>query len=270
MATVSVVIPTRDRLRMLERAVASVLNQTWRDFELIVVDDGSTESVGGFHDPRVRVIRQDGRGVAAARNAGIRAAGGEWIAFLDDDDEWLERKLDAQMALIAARPQTRAVQTREIWMRRGRRVNPRPVHEQPDGLILPRSLHLCIVSPSSVMIHRAVFDEIGLFDESLPACEDYDLWLRLGLRHPVALVREPLIVKNGGRSDQLSAAPGLDRYRIAALKKFIDDPMSEPYRAEAAQVLAEKCRVYAGGCRKRGREDEAREYERLIEAQVLA
>lgn len=253
MLNVSVVIPTRDRPDMLKRAAASVENQTWRNFELIVID---------------AVPRN--LGVAAARNAGIRSARGEWIAFLDDDDEWMPRKLEAQMAHIAEQPDTVAVQTREIWMRRGRRVNPRPVHEQPDGWILPRALKLCLVSPSSVMIRRGLFDEIGMFDESLPACEDYDLWLRLGLRHPVALVQEPLIIKHGGRPDQLSAAPGLDRYRIAALRKFIADPLSEPYRADAARVLAEKCRIYAAGCRRRGREAEAREYERLIEAHTAA
>jgi hypothetical protein len=116
------------------------------------------------------------------------------------------------------------------------------------------------------MIRKVLFDAVGVFDESLPACEDYDLWLRIGCRHPVHLIDTPLIVKRGGHADQLSKAPGLDKFRIQSLKNILESGQltDSQYRA-AVRSLQDKCAIYAGGCRKRGKEAEAKSYEALAD-----
>ncbi len=276
MTSVAAIVPTRDRAAMTLRAVASVLAQTRPADEVIVVDDGSTDGTSerlweAF--PDVRVLRSGGRGVSAARNHGIRAARSEWLAFLDSDDEWLEEKLEAQLEALAAEhapPEAGQVEkyllchTDEIWIRRGRRVNPRQRHEKRGGFIFRHCLPLCAISPSSALLHRALFDRVGPFDESLPACEDYDLWLRICARYPVLYVDRPLVKKYGGHADQLSRAPGLDRYRIRALEKIlVNGDLSAADRRAAVATLEDKIRVYAGGAARRGRLAEVRELERL-------
>jgi glycosyltransferase involved in cell wall biosynthesis len=264
---VSVVIPTCNRAWCLGEALDSVLAQDFRDFELIVVDDGSTDGTAGLlagYGDRIRVVSQENRGVSAARNAGIAAARGGLIAFLDSDDLWLPGKLAAQVAFFAAHPAALICQTEELWVRNGRRVNPGRRHRKRGGLIFEPSLELCLVSPSAVMARRELFAAVGLFDEALAACEDYDLWLRVACRIPVHLIETALIVKRGGHPDQLSRAPGLDRHRIASIVKLLDGgALSCGQRRAAAEVLRRKCAVYAGGCRKRGRFEEAEGYERL-------
>jgi glycosyltransferase involved in cell wall biosynthesis len=264
---VSVIIPTCNRGWVLQEAIDSVLAQDFEDFELIVVDDGSTDNTGEMLDSYEQdliVIRQSNRGVSAARNRGIAEAAGLLIAFLDSDDLWLPRKLSRQVDFFNSNPDAVINQTEEIWIRNGVRVNPRTRHHKFSGMIFERSLALCLVSPSAVMMKRSLFDEIGLFDEDLPACEDYDLWLRVSWRYPVHLIETPLIIKRGGHADQLSKAPGLDKFRIQALKKVIESGQLEQdsYRA-TVRTLQEKCTIFAGGCRKRGKDAEAQYYEEL-------
>jgi glycosyltransferase involved in cell wall biosynthesis len=264
---VSVVIPTYNRAWCLREAVDSVLSQDFRDFELIVVDDGSTDPTPQLlegYGPTIRVLRQDNRGVSAARNAGIAAGRGALIAFLDSDDLWLPGKLERQVAFFDSQADALICQTEELWVRNGRRVNPGKRHRKRSGLIFEPSLELCLVSPSAVMVRRVLFERVGLFDEGLPACEDYDLWLRVSCRYPVHLIDSVLIVKRGGHSDQLSRSWGLDRYRIAALLTLLDGGrLTSSQRRAAARILKHKCKVYAGGCRKRGRLAEAEHYEEL-------
>lgn len=264
---VSVIIPTYNRGWILKEAVDSVLAQDFDSFELIVVDDGSsddTPQILAAYGDRLRVIRQPNRGVSAARNRGIAAAGGEFIALLDSDDLWLPPKLARQMQFFQKTPAAAICQTQEIWIRKGTRVNPKKRHRKFSGLIFERSLQLCLVSPSAVMIRKSLLEEVGGFDEDLPACEDYDLWLRISCRHPVHLIDEPLIIKRGGHPDQLSAMPGLDQYRIRSLKKLLaENFLSDIQRRAAGRTLQKKCRIFAAGCRKRGRHDQARYYETL-------
>ncbi len=266
---VSVVIPAYNRAWILTEAVDSVLAQDFRDFELIVVDDGSSDNtpeILASYGSSVRVLKQPNRGVSAARNRGIAAARGQLVAFLDSDDFWLPAKLRQQVDFFQAHPETMICQTQELWIRNGLRVNPKRRHLKFSGLIFERSLSLCLVSPSAVMIRKCLFEAVGVFDEQLPACEDYDLWLRISWRYPIHLIDTALVVKRGGHADQLSRAPRLDRYRIRALEKILDSGLlsSHQYRA-AARTLQEKCAVYAAGCRKHGREDEARFYEQLAQ-----
>lgn len=264
---VSVVVPTYNRRDLVTRAIDSVLAQTYSGLELIVVDDGSTDGTAdrlkGYGD-RIQVLRQTNRGVSAARNAGIRAAQGPLIALLDSDDYWLPGKLARQVDFFQSHPEALICQTEEIWVRNGVRVNPGRRHRKFGGSIFEKTLPLCLVSPSAVMLRNALFDEVGLFDERLPACEDYDLWLRVSCRHPVHLIDAPLIVKCGGHADQLSRMPELDKFRIQALLNLLSSAALSAAQEKAARTtLRAKCRIYAGGCRKRGRLDEAADYDRL-------
>jgi len=262
---VSVIISTFNRGWILSEAVDSVLSQDYAPFELVVVDDGSTddtaEILSAYADPRLRVHFQPNRGVSAARNCGIMHTSGELIAFLDSDDLWLPGKLSAQVQFFQQHPDALICQTEEIWIRNKIRVNPKNRHQKPSGDIFVPSLALCLVSPSAVMIRRSLLDEVGLFDESLPACEDYDLWLRISCKHLVHLIDVPLILKRGGHEDQLSRSPCLDRFRIRSIEKLLRTAeLSRNQRLAAIDMLKEKCRIYANGCTKRGRLDEAGHY----------
>jgi glycosyltransferase involved in cell wall biosynthesis len=261
---VSIIIPTYNRGWIVKEAIDSVMAQDYRDFELIIVDDGSTDNtpyiLDSYRDD-IRVFRQQNRGVSAARNRGLAAASGRFIAFLDSDDLWLPQKLKRQVDFFNSTPDACICQTEEIWIRNNMRVNPKKRHKKPRGMIFEPSLSLCLVSPSAVMIRASLFEQVGGFDETLPACEDYDLWLRISCRYPVYLIDTPLIIKRGGHNDQLSASPGLDKFRIASLRKIIaSDWLSRTQYKTAVKTLKEKCTIYAAGCSKRGREDEARYY----------
>ncbi len=262
----SVIIPTYNRQGLLPRALCSVLDQSRPPAEVIVVDDGSTDGTERLmrsEFPGVRYFRQENQGVAAARNHGIREARGEWLAFLDSDDKWLPRKLERQLEALRREREFLLCHTNEIWMRRGKRVNPMRKHAKSGGYIFKKCLPLCVVSPSSVVIHRRLFERVGLFDESLPACEDYDLWLRVSSVFPVLYLEEPLMVKYGGHPDQLSRRYwGMDRFRIQALEKVLGSGTLSPKDQRAAlNELLDKIEVYLSGARKRGKLDEAAAYQ---------
>uniref|UniRef100_A0A7C4RIG1 Glycosyltransferase n=1 Tax=Desulfatirhabdium butyrativorans TaxID=340467 RepID=A0A7C4RIG1_9BACT len=267
-ADVSVIIPTFNRSKWVSEAVDSVLHQTLKPREIIVVDDGSTDDTAdvldGYGDA-IRVLRlKENRGVSAARNRGIEAACCRYVAFLDSDDLWLPRKLEDQINHVRKHPEIRIHQTDEIWIRNGVRVNPGKRHRKPEGWIFEPSLHLCLISPSAVLIERRLFDEVGLFDERYPACEDYDLWLRITCRYPVGLLPKALIVKRGDHPDQLSRLPVLDKYRIESIRNLLQSGLLTDVQYQAAvDVLRQKCAIYATGCRKRGRLEEAEHYLRM-------
>jgi glycosyltransferase involved in cell wall biosynthesis len=267
---VSVVIPTHDRAHMLGAAVRSVLEQRDCPWELVVVDDGSTDDteavVAGFGDSRIRYLRQERSGVSRARNTGARLTRGDWLAFLDSDDLWMPGKLAAQRAFHERRPELSISQTEETWVRHGVRVNPCRHHEKPTGDVFVASLSRCLVSPSAVILRRDLFEEMGGFDESLLVCEDYDLWLRIDLRYELGLVPRPLVVKRGGHDDQLSRAFwGMDRFRVAALAKLLADPALQGARREAVfGTLTRKCAILERGARRRGRAEEASRYADLV------
>ncbi len=269
MTDISVVIPTYNRSSKVIRAVASVLYQTFTDYEIIVVDDGSKDGTSDRLAPlacHIRYLRHHSNlGVSAARNTGIKASRSPFIAFLDSDDYWLPEKLSIQMDFFRHHLDAVACQTEEVWIRKGIRVNPRKKHLKPSGHIFESSLKLCLVSPSSVMLRRSLFSEVGLFDEDLPACEDYDLWLRISCRYPISLIPRHLVVKEGGQDDQLSfQVKGLDRFRIKALQKLINGGQLSAKQLHATvQELSDKCRIYGNGCLKRGRVTEGKYYLKL-------
>ena len=269
MASVSVVIPTYNRVKLLERALASVLGQTLPADEIIIVDDGSTDNTVStlktLH-PEVKFIQQDNLGVSAARNTGISAARHDWIALLDSDDVWHKHKLERQMAALNNAPEYLICHSNEIWVRNGVRVNQMHKHKKAGGQIFQHCLPLCVISPSAVVMHRSLLEETGLFDESLAACEDYDLWLRICSRYPVLYIDEALITKHGGHDDQLSTKHwGMDRFRIHALNKIIsENKLNDSDRDAAINMMVKKISIYLAGADKHGNTEHVEDFKRLL------
>ena len=271
---VSVIIPTYNRRAMLLEAIDSVLTQSTPAFELIVIDDGSTDGTSETEHLRrlaetirIKIDRIDHRGPAAARNRGVAIARAPLVAFLDSDDLWSPTKLERQLAFMRDNPGCAISQTNEIWIRNGRRVNPGLRHRKRAGDIFIDSLRTCLIAMSSVMMRTELFRSSGGFDEQMAAAEDYDLWLRILIDHEARLLDEPLVTRRGGHPDQLSATtPALDRFRILALTKLLaDDRLSPARRTSVVEVLAEKSRIYARGLWRRGKIEEARRYERVAD-----
>ena len=269
-SNVSVVIPTFNRGHTLNRAIDSVLGQTLLPSEIIVVDDGSTdgtEELISTEYSSVSYIRSENRGVSAARNLGMKAAKSDWFAFLDSDDQWLPHKLEKQFEYLSCNRDFKLVHCDELWIRKGKRVNPKAKHQKHGGYIFEQCLSLCAISPSASLVHRTLFDELGCFDETLQACEDYDLWLRICAVYPVLYVDEPLLIKFGGHEDQLSQKFwGMDRFRVEALRKILrTQNLTESQRLKASSKLIEKCSVLIGGAKKRGNVQMVRKYQNLID-----
>jgi len=259
-----------NRPEQVTLAIDSVLAQTRPADELIVVDDGSSDAtaaaVAGYGD-RVRLIQQAHAGVSAARNKGIAEARFEWLAFLDSDDQWKPNKLQRQFDRLQAEPEWSLCYTDEEWRKNGRWMNQSKHHQKYSGWIFTHCLALCLISPSSVLVHRRVFDTVGMFDTDLPACEDYDLWLRVCLHYPVLFIPERLIIKQAGGWPQLSTQHSLDRFRILALIKLLQQELlSADQQQQTRTALASKCRIYSIGCRKHGRNEEALWAEQMAQA----
>lgn len=270
LSPISVIIPTYNRSAHLIKAIDSVLAQSYPYFELIVVDDGSddgTQKIIASYDHPITCIRQENKGVSAARNAGIKGARYDFFAFLDSDDRYTPDKLQSQLQAMESLPEYLISHSDEFWFRQGKLLKQKEKHTRVGGDIFERSLELCMVGMSTVMVRREFFEKVGLFDESLPCCEDYDLWLRASCRYPFLLVQKPLTIKDGGRSDQLSSIhrEGMDKYRIQALQKLLEsDLLSDEQRQLAAAELVRKCTIYGNGCLKHGREEEGRIYLELV------
>ncbi|MEW6376342.1 MAG: glycosyltransferase [Thermodesulfobacteriota bacterium] len=270
MPKVSVIIPAYNRLPMLKEALDSVLAQDFEDFELIIVDDGSTDGTGEEmkkYGGRVRLFQHsENRGVSAARNRGILHARGKYTAFLDSDDLWVKGKLKIQVAFLDDNPQYPLCYTDEVWIRKGKRVNPMLKHTKYSGWIFEKCLPLCTISPSSAMMRKTLFSRVGLFDEALPVCEDYDFWLRVSRRFPIFFINRKLIIKRGGHPDQLSQRTwGNDRYRVIALEKLLSEPYITPEERERVlDEMKKKCQILYKGFLKRGNEMEGKRYQEIM------
>ena len=265
MTEVSVIIPTYNREKFISECVQSVLAQTLPAREIIIVDDGSTDATYnilrdlGFNSLSTKktVLRyffQQNRGVSSARNLGIKEARSDYIALLDSDDLWLKSKLDRQVSEFRNDTQSsRLCHTDEIWIRNGVRVNQHKKHKKHGGNVFQSCLKLCCISPSSAMMHRSVFEDFGFFDEDLPACEDYDFWLRYSAKEDVNFIDEPLIIKKGGHSDQLSGAHwGMDRFRIYSIEKILKEPdLTLVNKTEAIHEVILKLEILINGSQKR-------------------
>jgi len=267
---VSVVIPTYNRGYSLDRAINSVLRQSFDDFELIVVDDGSTDNtqevVASFKDQRLRYFLTENRGVSAARNLGVSYSKAQWLAFLDSDDEWLSDKLERQIEYLNNHREMELVHGEEIWIRKGRRVNPMKKHQKSGGDIFIRSLDLCLISPSAVMLSRDLFYEMGKFDEEFVVCEDYDLWLKITSRHKVGFIESPVINKYGGHEDQLSSRYfAMDYWRIKSMVRLAKEGHLSSEKLEALkEVVKRKGDILLAGYEKHRNMDNYEEVKQWI------
>ena len=249
----SVVIPTYNRAHVLARAIDSVLNQTIKAAEIIVVDDGSNDQTRALIEnnyPDVILITQENQGVSVARNNGFDHVNSDWVALLDSDDEWLSRKMELQL-LELERTALLVCHSEEIWIRNGVRVNSKKKHRKKRGDIFSDCLHLCAMSPSSIVMHRNIWQEFGGFDEEFIVCEDYDFWLRLCAKYEVALIDDPQVKKYGGHVDQLSRQYfGMDKYRILAMQKLLDGNLLCKQSEQLKMVLQKKLTILYQGAQK--------------------
>lgn len=267
---VSVIIPTFNREKMLPGAIESVLRQSFRDFELLVIDDGSTDGTRGYvnslGDSRIRYLYQANKGVSSARNLGISKSRGEYLALLDSDDEWMPSKLEKQLQALEDNPEYRAVHTNEMWYRNGKRLNQKKKHRKRGGWIFQYCLPLCLISPSAILLYRTLFSRLAAFREDYPVCEDYEFWLRLTAGFPILFLDDPLVIKNGGHPGQLSREYwGMDRFRVKALEEIITSGLLTPHQLRLAfRELEKKCRILEQGSLKRGKSTDAEQYRDLI------
>lgn len=257
---ISVIIPLFNRKETISRAIDSVLGQTTSPCEIIVLDDGSTDDAALYiemkYQEQLKVVRQKNRGVSAARNNGVSHCQGDYIAFLDSDDQWKPEKLEKQLQLHLDQPDLKISQTQESWIRNGTPVKFHKRYRKPEGDIFDKSLELCTVSPSSVFMKRSLFEEYGGFDEAMPSCEDFDLWLRISSKEKVGLIDEALMVKYGGDADQLSSRyPAMDRFRIYALLKiWFSDDLTVSQREEVVSIIRKKINFLCLGAVKRNKD----------------
>ena len=267
---ISVIIPTFNRKKTIGRAIQSVKNQSLSPFEILIIDDGSKDGTEEWVKEKfqnIKYIYQNNQGVSSARNIGIENAYGDWVAFLDSDDEWLPNKLYEQAKAMDSNPEMKFFHTNEIWIRNGIRVNQMKKHKKYGGYIFEKCLDICRVSPSSVLIQKEVFNDIGIFDESLRVCEDYDLWLRITSKYPVVFLDIPLIYKYGGHADQLSKVnDGIESYRIQSLEKIIKSvSLSNEQKVMAVNALINKMKIFSKGLEKRKKIIELKELKKNIQ-----
>ena len=263
---ISVIIPTYNRAEIISRAIKSVQNQTFQPFEIIVVDDGSSDDTRRITKEQFshcRYYYQENQGVSSARNLGIQKAESEWIAFLDSDDEWKPNKLISQLPLLE---KSKVCHSNEIWKRNGKTIPQNKSHQKFGGLIFEQCLNKCIIAPSTVVAHKNIFYDVGLFDESIKICEDYEMWLRITAKYKVGFDPKELIIKYGGHSDQLSnAQKGIEYYHIQALEKLLNKKILIGSKfTMTKKVLIEKLKIYLHGLEKRERMDQVLKYKEKI------
>jgi len=262
--TFSVIIPVYNRYKFLYRSLLSVINQKRKPDEIIVVDDGSNPSTFNIV-MRIRekyakkkqipllYVFQPNKGVSSARNVGILVSSGNFIALLDSDDEWKKEKLLEAEKYLKNKPDTLLLHTNEIWIKNGKFYNEKKKHKKEGGDIFIRSLRLCLISPSTVIINKKAFQEFGLFDETLKVAEDYDLWLRITAIHPVDFIPKPLTIKYGGHKGQLSKAYwGVDRFRVKSLMKLLKNKnIAKEKREKILKEIFYKTNILLKGAIKR-------------------
>ena len=225
---VDVIIPTFNRADCLERAIQSVLKQTYNNFKLYIVDDGSTDQTREIlkayaNDPRVRILKQVNKGVSSARNLAAINSNSPWISFLDSDDEWLPNKLEKQINFLKINTTCLFLHSEEIWIRNGVRVNPKIKHNKNSIDLFKRSLEFCLISPSTVIMKRDLFLKYGQFDEEFIVCEDYDLWIQILAFEEIGFLPEFVTKKYGGHADQLSTKfVAMDYWRIKSMIKLLN------------------------------------------------
>ncbi len=254
MFNVSVIIPTYNRKKFLKHAINSVIKQTYQNLELIIIDDGSSDkTIEYLKKKKLKYFKQNNKGVSAARNKGIKKASYDWIAFLDSDDRWHPKKMENQINYLIKNPKYKVCHTDEIWIKNSLRINQHKKHKKFGGKIFDKCLEMCKISPSSVIIKKEIFQKIGLFNEKLPACEDYDLWLRISAKFPILYLNEKLTIKYGGHKNQLSKKFwGMDRFRIISLENILKEGLlNNKNKGKVKKILKKKIKIYLNGLIKR-------------------
>jgi glycosyltransferase involved in cell wall biosynthesis len=240
MPKVSVIIPTHNRADFLRGALTSILDQTFQDFEIIVVDDASndntSEVVASFNDERINLVRHEtNKGGSAARNTGILASKGDYIAFLDDDDEWFPDKLAKQIDILrSSPPEVGCVYTGYVDVDRNTgRVIGQQIPTKKGNLSKELSVENCLGSASSVLLKRECLKKVGLFDGSLPCSQDYDLWLRISNEFLFECVQAPLF-KYSVHSNKISTNPKARSQGLAIMQqKYGYSRISRKYFSDA-------------------------------------
>ena len=254
---ISVVIPTLNRINTLQRALDSVINQTYKPAEIIVVDNGSSDGTLKFlreQYPKITILTENKIGVSSARNKGIKQSINQWIALLDSDDAWHPRKLEIQTSMLDSElKEYNLIHTDEVWFRNNKHINQMKKHKKQGGYIFERCLSLCCISPSSVLFKKNILDKVGLFDESLPVCEDYDMWLKICSSEEVLFAQDKLTYKYGGHKDQLSKSYwGMDRFRIKSIENIIKNfDLTYKQKKQAKKELIKKLKIIINGAFKR-------------------
>jgi len=267
---VSVIIPTLNRINTLQRAIDSVIAQSFKSIEIIVVDNGSSDGSVNMlkkNYPTVKLIHEHKSGVSASRNKGIMYAKNTWIAFLDSDDAWDQKKLEKQINLLHnSHDKYRLIHTNEIWISNGKKINQMKKHQKFGGYIFNECLSLCCISPSSVLIDRSIFDDMGLFNENLPVCEDYDMWLRICSKEAVLFIDEKLTFKYGGHKDQLSKSYwGMDRFRVNSIENLIlNYDLNTDQKNKSMATLIKKLKIIINGAKKRNNSSVISEYTKKL------
>ena len=266
---ISVIIPTYNRSKLLIRAIKSVINQTLQPEEIIVIDNGSTDNTSNIIARYFRNIRyffHDKKGVSSARNKGLKISRGNWISFLDSDDEWVKDKLMLQREYLLKNSNAQFLHTNEIWYKNGKYLNQKKIHKKSGGFIFKNCLELCCISPSSTMIKKSLFDQIGYFDESLEVCEDYELWLRISSKIKIHFLEDKLTIKHGGHDGQLSKKHwGMDRFRIMAIEKnLLNNYFNKEQRILAIEDLISKIKIILIGAKKRKNQKIFDEYQNKL------
>ena len=280
----SVIIPTYNRKEFLKKAINSVLEQTEKDWELLIVDDGSSdgsqplkeeiakeeiakeeiakakeEKAGqNYLKKNIHWFTRKHFGVSSARNYGVKKAKGKWIAFLDSDDLWHPEKLKKQKEFTRQFPNFSIFQCEELWVRNNLHANIPKKHHKKSGNIFKPSLEICFITPSAVCIKKELFEMFGGFDENIPCCEDYDLWLKITAQCNVGLLAENLVTRYEGHHDQLSHSFfAMDRFRIYSLcKLLLLENLTIEQRNMTKMILKKKYSIYLQGAKKRNKNSE--------------
>lgn len=250
---VDVIIPTFNRAQYLNRAVQSVWNQSYKEFKLHIVDDGSTDETAellakyAVH-PQIIIHKQANGGVSSARNCAVMNSNSPWISFLDSDDEWLPHKLEKQIDFLKHHAECRFLHAEEIWIRNGVRVNPKVKHNKGPVDLFKRSLEFCLISPSTVIMKRDLFLEHGQFDESFTVCEDYDLWLKILAREEIGFLPDYVANKYGGHDDQLSTKfVAMDYWRLKSLIKLLNANIEQSKKDLILEEIKKKAPILLKG-----------------------
>mgnify|MGYP000084725701 CR=1 FL=1 len=256
---ISVVIPTFNRGNFIRDTIKSVQNQTCKVDEIIVIDDGSTDNTKQLiKDLDIRYIYQNNQGVSSARNTGIRESKNDWIAFLDSDDIWEKNKIEKHITFHMQNKDILLSHTDELWVRNGKIINQKKHQQKPSGFCFLDNIPSCKIGPSTVLIHKKIFNDLGYFDEKLAVCEDYDLWLRVSKKYEIGYIDEKLIIKQAGHDNQLSFTTfAIDTYRITALEKHLESI----YEKEIKEEIIKKCNLILKGAYKHNNEQLVLKYE---------